>query len=81
MGGSEGNYEKSGSVPVSRKMEVIRRNTSPWGGQLLVWERGVKVILIENSVIVRYMFLKGFRDKIRPEQGFMNEVSPERNVR
>ena len=46
MDGSEGNYEKSGSVPLSRKMEVIRRNTSPWGGQLLVWERGVKVFLL-----------------------------------
>lgn len=46
MGGSEGNYEKSGSVLLSGKMEVTRRKTSPWGGQLLVWERGAKVFLL-----------------------------------
>ena len=48
MGGSEGNYEKSGSIPLSGKTEVTRRKTSPWGGQLLVWERGAKVFLLPS---------------------------------
>ena len=41
----------------------------------------VQFILIENSVIFRYMFMIVFREKIRPEQGLMNEGSPERSVR
>ena len=48
MGGSEGNYEKSGSVPLSRKMEVIRRNTSPWGGAAIGLGEGSRGLLMAN---------------------------------
>ena len=50
MGGSKGKYqkisEKSGSNPSSRKMADTRRKISPKVGQVLVWERGVRVFLL-----------------------------------